>query len=290
MSKLQKVCRLAGAGGILAALVMLPLLLAGTAANAQTVDAFYVNYFANAQGTAKDDDIVRLIDTQVRTSDETGTDSYPYPMCAMVYVFDEFQEMQECCGCPLSAGARLDLSVDGLTYLPFSDYLNNGLPPGATNLPSLLFRGTIKIVATNSTTATINSNATINGPCAGSSAVVCDPTLGNPHFGFYTPQPYIRAWETHFLTGGSNGYVTETRFERTDEPSTDLTYLGAQCSSNRDRTNYSPNSTFPGRGNCAAVCEAGGINPYPAGLYGFTQSYILENENGQPQPLCYTGQ
>ena len=120
MSKLEKLCRLAGVGGALAALIMLPVLLAGTPAHAAApIDAFYVNYFANAQlGTASQDDIVRIIDTNV--SELTP------PLCAMVYVFDEFQEMQECCGCPLSAGARLDLSVDGLTSNPVSDFVQAG--------------------------------------------------------------------------------------------------------------------------------------------------------------------
>ena len=96
MSKLEKVCRLAGAGGILAALVMLPVLLAGTARAASDTDAFYVNYFANAQlGTALQDDVIRVVDDNVRPSNNPSTPTGPDPLCAMVYVFDEYQEMQE---------------------------------------------------------------------------------------------------------------------------------------------------------------------------------------------------
>ena len=289
MPKLEKLCRLAGIGGTLAALVMLPVLLVGTAAHAQTdTDAFYVNYFANAQlGTRTQDDIVRLIDTNIRGASESGTNSAPFPLCAMVYVFDEFQEMQECCGCPLSAGGRLDLSVDGLTFLPVNDFqTTDGAPTGGVS-PSLLFRGTIKIVSTNSSITTLNPSA-INGPCAGTNAVICDPT--GDVFG-YTPTPSLRAWSTH-LQSTTQGYVTETRFEKADEPNSDLAVLEDICSSNRDRTNYLPNATVAqaaARGNCAAVCAAEGSNPYPGGHYGSAQLNFLESENGLPAPLCYTG-
>ncbi len=310
MSKLEKLCRLAGVGGILAALVMLPVLLAGTTAHAQ--DAFYVNYFANAQlGSPAQDDIIRIIDTNTRNATATGTNTGPYPLCAMVYVYDEFQEMQECCGCPVSAGGRLDLSVDGLTYLPSGDYVNNP----SYGLPSLLYRGSIKIVSTNSVIAPIPQQ-TFNVPCPGSTeAVICDPT-GDEMGGSWSPTPSLRAWSTHLqayntvgLDGSGNpngnvgGYVTESRFERVDENPSDLTELdpagiALKCSYVREIN--------PSRGNCAAVCAAQGINPYlygyyygstwplvingnPSPIYFRTQLGFTESEEGLPPNLCYTG-
>jgi len=267
MSKLEKLCRLAGVGGALAALIMLPVLLAGTPAHAAApIDAFYVNYFANAQlGTPSQDDIVRIIDTNVG--------NLTPPLCAMIYIFDEYQELQECCGCPLSAGARIDLSVDGLTDNPVSDFVQTGVP-GA---PSELYRGTIKIVSTTSDIIdTAGLNPAIYGPCAGALAVACDPT------GFlYTPVPTqsLRAWTTHLENYEVDfGYVTETRFERTDEPNTDFLSLEEQCFNRRE--------TGSGRGSCAAVCAAQGLNPYT-----HTDNFLCTGP-GAPYPCCtnqYTG-
>lgn len=285
MSKIEKLCRLAGVGGALAALVVLPVLLAATAAHAQRTDAFYINYFANAQlGTPSQDDKVRIIDTNV-----TGN-----PLCANLYIFDEFQEMQECCGCPVSAGGRLDLSVDGLTWNPVSDFVQTGVP----GTPSLLYRGVIHIASTNSEIIPLAGlNPAIYGPCAGSIAAVCDPT------GFLYPTvlvPSLRSWTTHLENYAVDfGYVTETRFERTDEPDADLGALQEQCFNRR--------TTGSGRGNCAAVCAAEGFNPYnhtsnsacigagvpysccTAPFLGTCEvpSYFIENTGSVP--ICYTG-
>ncbi len=285
MSKLEKVCRLAGAGGILAALVMLPVLLVGTERAANATDAFYVNYFANAQlGSAGQDDVIRIIDTNVRPAHPPGGGSItpPNPLCAMVYVFDEFQELQECCGCPVSAGGRLDLSVDGLTFYPTEDYEFSGPELG----PSLLYRGTIKIVSTDSTLVSVSSGPN-NGPCAGLTQVYCDAT--GQAFD-YTPAPYLRSWSTHLINTNS-GFVAETRFEKTGEPDADLSVLEDECGGiDRSVTNYNPSVVAPERGNCAAVCAGAGQNPYPAGHYGSLQPYFIENEPGQDQNLCYTGE
>jgi len=287
MSKLEKVSRLAGAGGILTALVMLPVLLAGTArAAGPPTDAFYVNYFANAQlGTTLRDDVIRVVDDSVRPSGNPSTPSAPIPLCAMVYVFDEFQEMQECCGCPVSPGGRLDLSVDGLTFFPTDDWVTTG---GSINGSSLLYRGTIKIVSTYSTIISVSSNPGNNGPCAGLTQVYCDAT---GEFYYPSPLPGLRAWSTHLLNPTS-GQVAETRFQKTGEPDSDLEVLESECADINSVTNYSPASTSAARGNCAAVCAAPGVNPYPGGHYGATQDAFFENEPGEEYPggLCYTGQ
>jgi len=270
---------------------MLPVLLAGTAAHA--TDAFYVNYFANAQvGTT--DDIIRAVDANVRDATAHGTDTGPFPLCAMVYVYDEWQEMQECCGCPVSAGGRIDLSVDGLTRVPADDFLATpvlGIPG-----PSTLYRGTIKIVSTNSSITTLSYSPS-NGPCAGQNSVICDPSLDA--YSGYTPTDSLRAWITHLQThtGGMDGQFNESRFERTDEPNGDLATMADDCSviRNNSQSSFNPDATpaaAAGRGTCAAVCTAGGRDPYPLGYYGggvTGQQAFQESEEGLGT-LCYTGQ
>jgi hypothetical protein len=68
-------------------------------------NTFSIGYFDlsepdNENGTGAGDNILHLINP-------TSTD----PICAMIYVFDDNQEMGECCGCPLTTNHLLSLSV-----------------------------------------------------------------------------------------------------------------------------------------------------------------------------------
>jgi hypothetical protein len=94
-------------------------------------------------------------------------------ICAAIYVFDSFQEMSECCSCPLSPDSlrTLDVNVD-LTSNPLTGVILN--------------TGAIKIVSTPETSPN-------SGVCA--FPIHLSPTAG------------IRAWVTHIQ---DNVYVTET--------------------------------------------------------------------------------
>jgi len=69
-------------------------------ANSFNVGYFDVSEPLSENGTGSGDNIVHLINP-------TSTD----PMCAMIYVYDDDQELGECCGCPLSSNKLLNLSV-----------------------------------------------------------------------------------------------------------------------------------------------------------------------------------
>jgi hypothetical protein len=94
-------------------------------------------------------------------------------ICAAIYVFDSFQEMSECCSCPLSPDSlrTLDVNVD-LTSNPLTGVI--------------LTTGAIKIVSTPETSPN-------SGVCA--FPVRLTPTAG------------VRAWVTHIQ---DHVYVTET--------------------------------------------------------------------------------
>jgi len=47
-------------------------------------------------------------------------------VCALIYVFDNAQNLQDCCGCPLSGNGLLDLSVD-VNLLPISSTVTRGM-------------------------------------------------------------------------------------------------------------------------------------------------------------------
>lgn len=116
-------------------------------------------------------------------------------LCAMIYVFDQFQEIQECCGCRTTVDGELELSVN--TDLTASSL--NGV---------FLHRGAIRIVS---------NPPNVDG--------FCDPTtLDNP-------QPELLAWGTHparsslsFLTT-----ITETDYQDVPLSQSEASHLSELC-------------------------------------------------------------
>lgn len=130
-------------------------------------DVFRVSYFDT--GTATTPSFVLGIggqgvggagDSLVRIVNPTSQPA----LCAMIYVFDEAEEQQECCGCSITADGFLSLSTENnLTGNPAS---------GAAHFPT----GVIKIVSSLPNTSV---------------AGVCDPGLT------LTPTPTLREWGEH---------------------------------------------------------------------------------------------
>ena len=130
------------------------------------------NYFANNGVSGAPDATVRV----------TNPGSTNGNLCAMVYVFDNDQQMDECCGCLTTP--------DGLrTFSVTKDLTSNPLVGTVVN------HGDIQILA---------------WPVNGSP---CDPTL---NFGVpITPAvpPNLRAWATHIQNKVGTAYpITETAF------------------------------------------------------------------------------
>src|SRR6202040_4418143 len=75
--------------------------VSGTAV-AQDNSTYALTYFSNANITGAPDATVRVIN-----DGNTGGD-----LCAAFYVFDDSQEMAECCSCPVSADGLISESVN----------------------------------------------------------------------------------------------------------------------------------------------------------------------------------
>ena len=170
-----------------AVIVCLTLVSAGVA-SAQT-DVFWVNYFANNHTAGAPDATVRI--------DNPGL-TYGN-LCAMIYVFDNDQQLTECCGCQSGHNGLRTLSVS-------TDLTSNPLTGTVST------HGVIKIVA-----AAVN-----NSPC--------DPTAN------VSPKANLRAWATHIQNKvAANGNVTnnfpitETEFSASTLGATELANLQAQC-------------------------------------------------------------
>lgn len=151
--------------------------------SAAAQDVFKVNYFANNGVTGAPDATFRV--TNPGTSNGN--------LCAMVYVFDNDQQMSECCGCITTPDGLRTFSVSkNLTNNPLTGVVSNN--------------GDIKVVS-----AAVN-----NSPC--------DPTAN------VTPTPTLRAWGTHIQNKVGTAYpITETESSDATLSAGELASLQADC-------------------------------------------------------------
>lgn len=98
------------------------------------------------------------------------------PLCAMVYVFDSTQTLQECCGCPVRSDQLQTFSLANLTGNSFS--------------PPPLSAGSIYVVASSINHGT---SAAANGGC--------DPAAS------LNPTPALRAWFSNDSQGVSDPFL-----------------------------------------------------------------------------------
>jgi hypothetical protein len=150
----------------------------------KVVPLMTVSYFnlANAVSSGSDG-TVRLVNP--------GTT--PGDMCAMVYVFDRNQELNECCGCKISDSGLLTLSlVKDLTANTLT-----GKKPVA---------GSVEVVP---------SDPDLNGQC----------NAGSP-----APNRMIHAWETNIQDSSGSFPTTEIRFANGQLSDTEAQVLGTLCS------------------------------------------------------------
>jgi hypothetical protein len=163
-------------------LVVALLVLDLSAGSAMAQDVYKLNYFSN--------NAVSAPDATVRIDNPGLTYGN---LCAMIYVFDNDQQLSECCGCVETHNGLRTLSVKhNLTSNPLTGVVSNN--------------GVIKIVS-----AAIN-----NSPC--------DPTAN------VTPKANLREWATHIQNPVGTAFpITETEFSDSTLGATELANLQAQC-------------------------------------------------------------
>jgi hypothetical protein len=113
----------------------------GVSTSAQEItgpDVFKINYFAN-NGVAGAPDATVRIDNPGTVETEGG--GSPESLCAMIYVFDNDQQLSECCGCLVTPNGLRTLSVrKDLTSNPLTGVVsNNGVIKIVSEVPSRLF-------------------------------------------------------------------------------------------------------------------------------------------------------
>jgi hypothetical protein len=136
-------------------------------------------------------------------------------LCANIYVFDNQEEMKECCSCQITANGYLDLTVS-------TNLLGNILDKG-----TVPYRGIIKEVSSLV-------------PAGG----VCNPTA-------YTTQDGIKGWLTHLQRVVYT--VSDPSYSLTETPLTDASLSSTELSFNLQETCSFLESLGTGTGVCSCV-------------------------------------
>jgi hypothetical protein len=169
------------------------------------------------------DNIIRLINPNGSPSPAAGGGT-EVPVCANIYVFDDDQEMDACCSCPISSAGLLTLSVK-------SNLLSNLVIQGN---PDEGKQGALAIVATAETTS-------------------CDATnFGSPGtdnlLGSITHNSAVAN-----NTGGSTTGLTEIGlFDDAGGDQVNLTYLQAECAVLIGNASNAGRCTCPVEGSAAS--------------------------------------
>lgn len=99
--------------GVFLCLMFGALFVTGSAL-AQTVgdnSYYFVTYYSNANTTGAADAVLRVVNDGDAATEET--EGVPNGgLWASIYVFDDSQELQECCSCPVSSDGMLSESVN----------------------------------------------------------------------------------------------------------------------------------------------------------------------------------
>jgi hypothetical protein len=150
---------------------------------------YALSYYANANTAGAADGTLRLL------NDGNASDASPAgDLCAAIYVFDDNENMQECCSCRITPNGYLSLSI------------NSNLT--ANNAPNkTLHRGVIKIVS--------------SAPSGG----VCDPTTANAHI-----HRGIRGWLTHIEKVGTGFDHSTEDLKDSNLGVSEMTDLAEDCS------------------------------------------------------------
>jgi hypothetical protein len=142
------------------------LILSGTAFAQGDNSYYFVTYYSNANTSGAPDATVRVIN-----DGDTGANLW-----ASFYVFDDSQELNECCSCSITPDGLLSEDVNSnLT----SNTLTGRVPK----------RGAIKI---------ISSTVQATGPAGYSN-------FQDPTDFFNSPAPGLRVWATHVQSGNNTG-------------------------------------------------------------------------------------
>ncbi len=155
----------------------------GTPPNAPCSGTFQTTFYDTEEvpsenGTGAGDNIIRLVNPVGCANGGVSNAICPSEtnLCAMIYVFDQFEELGECCGCPVTPQGLISLSVEKNLIA------NWGLARALNN------SGVVDIIS-----AAPNYPANQQPKCSGVNGCNggCDPMMS------YTPTPELKGYILH---------------------------------------------------------------------------------------------
>jgi hypothetical protein len=201
----------------------------------ETTEAFTVCGQPNADPDGCDvggngDNIIRLVNPNGAANGNLAG-AKPQTVCAMIYVFNDDQEMGECCGCPISSAGLATFSVS--QYLTGNWALLGGPHNGEHD------NGAIAIVAAAQNPSLIGAGADSNGQACsvGQSKACnfeCDPT-NTPGYSVTTANNLLgtithnQEVQGDLAPGITTGLTEVSLSDDGHGDPTNLTYLQQQC-------------------------------------------------------------
>jgi len=180
---------------------------------------YLFTWFAQSINNGNGDNVLRLIDPNGCGNGSgitNGSCTTEVDQCAMIYVFDDDQEMGECCGCPITPNELQNYSVQ--TQL--ADNFQQASPDNGS--------GVVIVVgsAINAPTGCNPANETCNQLAPGSGVPGCDPTV-----------PAITEGDTNLygsithnqIIGGTAGLTEMAMFDQGAGDPVDNAYLVSEC-------------------------------------------------------------
>jgi hypothetical protein len=209
------------------------------------------SYYDISKNKGAGDNILTLINPNGSANSNLGNAAAN--TCAMIYVFDDDEEMGECCGCPLTPAGIETFSVE-------NDFTANWGISGAEGQDN--GNGSIAIVAVGTNVPKIGAGPLSNGTfCPSSQSGACnsgcDPT-DHPGYSVTTATNLLGSivHNQEIRTGGGTVAIrtglTETAlFDNGGGDPTNLSYLQAQC------------GAMVGNGTGGGICECPQPDPDP---------------------------
>jgi hypothetical protein len=183
--------------GIVLSLALVTALLAGNAMAQGDKSVYFTTFYTNARIAGVPDSTLRLVnDGGASTGEVEGQPNGT--LWASIYVFDDSQEMQECCSCLVSADGLLSESVNNellanpitgkVNHVGVIKVISSKTNNPTNNTPAAGLRGTMSWdIATNApevVSKAVNAYLFVEHPLADSNLVSAEQTALQESCGF----------------------------------------------------------------------------------------------------------
>jgi len=155
-------------------------------------DTSKINYYSGGNVATPASTVINVTDPL-----ESGNGTQPQDICAMIYVFDNAERMQECCGCNITEDGLLTIAVNGGVAGSSTSQTAGSLVTNPVRDAAPMPSGLIRIVTAN------NNGESPDELDTQSTQFVCDATGGSLPWGQYGNTPAANGGKTWAFDGNS---------------------------------------------------------------------------------------